>query len=87
MYGAPAKQCVKLSDTLINMSNDAEEKKGQINYDNKYVKNLTSSIVKDVIKDCSLCGRILSDSHAIKVRVPILMGLAFCKEQQDVPFS
>lgn len=69
------------------MTNDAEEKKGQRNYDNKDMNNLTSSIVKDVIKDWSVCGQILSDSHVIKVRVPILMGLAFCKEQQDVPFS
>lgn len=40
----------KLSDTLISMSNDAEGGKGQRNYDNKHLKDLRASTVKDVIK-------------------------------------
>lgn len=35
----------KLFDTLINMGDDAEEGKGQRNYDNKHMENLSSSTV------------------------------------------
>lgn len=38
--------------TQINMSSDAAEGKGQINYDNKHLENLSSGTLWDVIKDC-----------------------------------
>jgi len=42
----------KLSDTLINMSSNAEDRKGQRNYDDKHLRILSSRTVKDIIKDC-----------------------------------
>lgn len=46
---SPFKYFPKLSDTLINMSDDAEEGKGQRNYDNKHSG-------EHELKDCVRCN-------------------------------
>lgn len=42
---SPLKYFAKLFDTLINMSEDAEEGKGQRNYGDEHMESLSSSIV------------------------------------------
>lgn len=48
-FVSPFKRLPKLSDTLINMSDDAEEGKGQRNYGNKHSG-------EHELKDCVRCN-------------------------------